>query len=230
MICPQCGKEIADGKRFCTECGAKMPEIPAEVTEEVFNGEVSEEPAGDVAPEAYFGTEHTPRASEVTAEPIDEAEVTAEPECEAADEAFFAGEAEPAREDVTQEPAEEAVPAPIPATGTGNNKEHPLVPPATGKYALEKPIGIFRWTCIDILMHLPLVRFVMCIVWSFTGVRPSLKNFARARLLWNVIVMIACVALIILVRFAIVNHGEEVGNLLTYFYGLIRDSLNAVGA
>ncbi|WP_459538077.1 zinc ribbon domain-containing protein [Methanobrevibacter sp.] len=42
VICPDCGKEVKEAK-FCSNCGALLPEI-----EEVVEAEVVEEPAGEV--------------------------------------------------------------------------------------------------------------------------------------------------------------------------------------
>ena len=34
MICPSCGKEIADGKKFCKYCGAKIAAAEGEIDDE----------------------------------------------------------------------------------------------------------------------------------------------------------------------------------------------------
>lgn len=233
MICPQCGHAVADGKRFCPECGTKLPEVVTAPKMPV---------AGEPAAAVEAPVEETP-AIEEAPEAGEFFSVTEESEADTAPEAVFESEQEPCPEDVTPEPeeteepaeaaagtdapAETAAPAAVPApiAPADEKKAHPLVPPATGKYATEKPIGILRWSGIDILFHLPVVRFVMTIVWSFTNVRPSLKNFARARLLWNIIVLIALMVLVILVRTAAVNHSEALKDLFRFFSEAFNDML-----
>lgn len=98
MFCTNCGKELAEGAAFCTQCGAPVaaPSAPSQTDEQVAvaTGETAE-----VAPEA---------------EPVPEPEPAPEPVPEPA--AAPAPEAEPAPEPAAEtKPVPTAVPEPAPA-------------------------------------------------------------------------------------------------------------------
>ena len=46
MKCPKCGKEVADGSKFCDACGAPMEAAPAPA-EEAAPAETAEAPAAE---------------------------------------------------------------------------------------------------------------------------------------------------------------------------------------
>lgn len=62
-ICPNCGKYVQEGQRFCPACGTKQPEPPEEAPEEETPAE--EETAGEVVEEAA-AEEAAPAETEVT--------------------------------------------------------------------------------------------------------------------------------------------------------------------
>ena len=62
-ICPNCGKYVQEGQRFCPACGTKQPEPPEEAPEEEAPAE--EEAAGEVVEETA-AEEAAPTETEVT--------------------------------------------------------------------------------------------------------------------------------------------------------------------
>ena len=64
-------------------------------------------------------------------------------------------------------------------------------PPQTGEYAV---IGTGNWLGALILISIPIIGFIICIIWAFGGGNLNRRNFARAYL----ILMVFGVVLIIL--------------------------------
>lgn len=109
VLCPCCNMEVAEGERFCSNCGNKMPEVlDADETDEdaiiVDAVDVTEEAAeGSAEPEQESTAEETMEAGEERLEEAAEAvEKTAEEVAEAAEESVEATEE-------TAEVVEEAV-------------------------------------------------------------------------------------------------------------------------
>ncbi len=61
-----------------------------------------------------------------------------------------------------------------------------------------KPVGMWEWILTFIISSLPIVGFIMIIVWAFgDNTKPSKKNWARAVLLFGIIVFVLYIAIFI---------------------------------
>lgn len=60
------------------------------------------------------------------------------------------------------------------------------------------PITVGGWFGIMLLSSVPLVNFILAIVWAANkGTRVSLRNYGRAMLIWIAIVIVLCVILLL---------------------------------
>lgn len=61
------------------------------------------------------------------------------------------------------------------------------------------PVSMGEWILNLIVLNVPIVGFIMTFVWGFgTSAKPSLRNFARAMLIFKVILFVLVVLLFIL--------------------------------
>lgn len=83
-----------------------------------------------------------------------------------------------------------------PVQPTSYAYQPPMMPQATG----EKPVSLGKWMGIMALEYfLGFVHLIMMFVWGFSsGTEESLKNYARARLIWAAIGVAFVVLLIVL--------------------------------
>ena len=70
----------------------------------------------------------------------------------------------------------------------------PVYPPQNGYgpnqpnfAAGEAPLSVGQWMLTLFLLAIPIVRFIMLLVWAFGDGNRSRKNFCRATLLWALI-------------------------------------------
>lgn len=68
-------------------------------------------------------------------------------------------------------------------------------PPDPKRFA---PLGVGQWFGIFVLLALPIVNFIMTIVWACSARRLTLKNFARALIIGWLVVLVLGIALGIL--------------------------------
>lgn len=174
MTCTQCGAELRDGIRFCTECGA--PATQAAPPPEM--------PVQSVQPELSAQSVQQP----ITAEPAQQQPAYTSP-------------AQPIQQPRAAEPPRRQAPpqqqpayTPPPAYTAPPASD---APPAGSKYELISTGGLIG---IMLLMAIPIIGQILMIVWACGGCRKLQKrNLARAALILAVIALI----LGLLVSFAV---------------------------
>lgn len=90
------------------------------------------------------------------------------------------------------------------------------VPPAyeiSGVDYKDKPISFLNWLATLLLINIPIVGWILLLIWAFgRNVEPSKKNWARAYL---ILVLIA----FIILRLLLYSIGTDFTGLLNYLYG-----------
>ncbi len=218
MICPVCKADVPDGNKFCPTCGASLAAVEA-VSEAV--SEVSDKVEEAAAPveEAVAETSET-ISSEIPNATFDPGEPIAIPKKkEEAPLDIPSVEAPVAPAPIPApiaEPIPEPVAAPIPAPVASPISLTPeTVPSAKSSFSAPAAVpmavderneskamstGTAFWLLL--LFSIPVVGLICSIILSFAGKKcKSRKNFARAVLIWQIIAIIAALALVIVTYF-----------------------------
>ena len=90
--------------------------------------------------------------------------------------------------------AQQQTPAQTPPPPPAANNQQPA-PQA----AVNTVIGTFGWLGILILFSIPIVGFVLCILWAFGGGNLNRRNFARACLILSVIAIALSIVFAVLI-------------------------------
>ena len=163
MKCPNCGNEIREEAKFCTECGTA---IIAEAT----------------APEPALPAEE-PVIEEPQTAPVEAA--TPEPEIE------------PIAEPVEQ-PTEQPAPAPEQSVGAAEPaQEKPAAQPVVTVTATDSRnlLTTGQYFFLTILFRIPFIGLIFLFIWSLGRPRNlSLKRFALATLLFQLVCAVVCLA------------------------------------
>ncbi len=160
--CTQCGAELNDGTRFCTECGAAVP---------------------------------APKAEPVQNRPVTPPKSQPPPQTQPA----------PNNQYIPPQSASQ----PVYQAASGYTAPVSDVPPAGSKYELITTGGFIG---IVLLMCIPLVGFILTIIWACGGCRKLQKrNLARASLIMMVIGLVISLVLGFAVKGIISKVAEEAG-------------------
>ena len=177
MFCSNCGRQLPDSAKFCPDCGQpiKIPGKPI-VTEPEAEPVVEPEPVPVAAPEPVTEPEpvKAPEPEPVKApepEPVKapEPEPVAEPEPEKREQKK--SRYTPA---VVPEQADEPAFEPDP---------EPVVPEEN------RPLGPWAYFGYGLLFSIPVIGFILLIVFSFAGKNVNRKNFARSYWCWVILVI-----------------------------------------
>ena len=225
MICPNCQTNIPDGAKFCTSCGAVIPDAALEEAVSNVNEAASSvsEAAEDI-PQGAQIVDDVPDASFDPGAPI------AVPKKK--EEAPVVPEIAPVESVMPEfpqtEPAPAVAPAPIPAPIPAPLSEPipspvatPSLTPATvpapvvnetsfsisGEDELDKKseqkalsTGTAFW--LMLLFAIPVVGLIASIIASCVGKKcKSRKNFAKAALIWQILAIIIALSLVIVCYF-----------------------------
>ena len=169
MFCENCGNQMPEGSKFCINCGAKIaaPETPdtaqaeSAVTVDVAEAEAA---SGGSAP-----------ASEQ--QPAPQPAPVAQPA------------PQPAPAQPTPQPAPVVQPAPQPAPAAQPVSQpqfqqpvtQPVAPPVARKPEKIEPLPVWKFIGMFILTVIPIIGFIMILVWSFAGsFNRNTRNYARA--------------------------------------------------
>ena len=180
-VCISCGKEIAEGAKFCINCGAPRP--------------VENNPAGEVDKESsglVMGTTELLPSTEPPAAPAIETEFIPKPLFTERDNRVTS-----AYDDIV-----------IPKPAAEQPKPSVEFTPAE---TVEKPGKKSKWDIIttkgyigiNLLLAIPGVGLILAIIWACGGCRKYAKrNYARAALIFMAIGVLLFVAGALVVRFA----------------------------
>ena len=181
MFCENCGSQMADGSKFCIACGAK-----AESKEGVLDG-ASQEVAASVDSSAAVVQEDTSVAVSTAAVPHEAA----------------------SKEESTasQRPAATFVPPVVPQTAPPQSARPVQTQPVYQQQQQEvpqpfnvlnpastKPLPVWKYIGIFILMGIPILNVIMIFVWAFgSSCNVNTRNYAKAILIVAVLFIVLTV-------------------------------------
>ncbi len=193
-VCISCGNEIAENAKFCNNCGAPaVQETTAVETEEIKTEEAAPVIAAAAAPEAApVETEFIPKPLFI------EREEDKKPAYDSVVIPTFTPE--------KQEPA--AVPA-----------EDPEKPKKKSKWGIISTKGYIG---INLLMAIPVIGFILTIIWACGGCRKYAKrNYARAMLIFMAIGIILLIVGALVLRFVFPELIVQVFEMLYPGYTIV---------
>lgn len=196
MFCENCGNPLPEDSKFCLSCGAKVASAEPE-------GQAVQETA--VAADAVQ-VDEAPAADAVvqTAQqtaPVEQVQYEPQPKPAAP-----VAQPKPPQPAPQPEPSRYAPPPPAPQAQTyqqppqAQTYQQPAAPisqPAIAKS--DKPLPTWKFMGIMLLTGMPIVGFIMILVWSFGhSCNKNTKSFARAVLIFWIIGLVLTIAGIII--------------------------------
>ena len=233
--CTECGAQLKDGIKFCTECGAAVPEGKAETA-----------PASETQPQQPQKTEQqNAQPQQIPPQPQQQQQTYVPPQNAAPQQPYAQpqpayaqpqpayAQPQPAYaqpQPVYQQPAY-AQPAPVYA--------QPGQEPAPGPDSRYGLISTWGFIGIMLLLCIPIIGFILMIVWACGGCRKYQKrNLCRAMLIFMAVSLVISLILGFAIK-GLVNSAidtvkdrigeatgteEEAGGLAGLFAGLTGDS------
>lgn len=176
MFCEKCGNQMPDDSKFCLSCGA--PAAGVESTQEAV-----QEAAPIVDTAVNDVTETATEVSSAVKQPA--APAPAQP----------APQPSPVRPTPTQAPQA----APQQAYAQPPQNQYYQQPSANEKPEKVAPLKTWKFIGMFILTGIPLIGFIMILVWSFSSsFNKNTKSFARAILiLWIIGLVLSIIGIII---------------------------------
>lgn len=228
MYCKHCGAYLPDGAAACSACGCLLtpppaPEAPAAGPKEgpaLTTAPSEPEASGIPAPQLPESP-----APEVPGDGLTDGPVPARQAPAPEGPAFEA----PAAPPPVSGPVPGSVPPPRyqvpayarPAAGpetagpvNGAPRPAPITPPPgscppPSDASLSPTVGVWEWLWSSIVASIPIVGFIVLLVWAFkSSTKPSKRNWARSYLIFFLIV---AVVYILLIGAAIVIHAMFAG-------------------
>lgn len=189
MFCENCGNFLPEDAKFCHNCGAKVSVAGTESQTAQEAAASADTVQVDAAPAADTVIQTEQQA--VPAEPTGY-EPQPEPVAPAAQPspAYPAPQPEPVRYAPPQ-PAPQAPTYQQPAQAQTQAYQQPAVPKSQSAPAIaksERPLPVWKFMGIMLLTGIPIIGFIMILVWSFgNSCNKNTKNFARAVLIFGII-------------------------------------------
>lgn len=205
-VCPFCGAATGEGS-FCPECGARIDGVAAET--QALN-EDKKQPD-----EASALKENEMNESEASGP--DAGDTASAGAAGAAGTGTVDSHSEDQRSENTDGKAEESsFKGPSGQDGAAANVHSMGIADAAVCYTDPLAGGIVstaQWFGIMLLLAIPVVNFIMLIVWAACARRKSLSNFAKASLIWVLVVFIisflAVATLFVLVALGVIVIPEQ---------------------
>ncbi|MEG1069644.1 MAG: zinc-ribbon domain-containing protein [Ruthenibacterium sp.] len=220
-LCSICGAQAQDTDTFCSACGSQLeptvlnaPEAPENPISAVAQTEAAAEPKTDDLEENSASDADKMNMPEAP-HPLNQS--CAHAQADVTPDGTQQATAEPKTDDLEENSASDAekmnmpkVPHPLyqsraHAQADGTQQTPPgsqngaYVPPTYRAPHNDDPVTMGEWMLDLIVLNIPLLGFIMTFVWGFgTSAKPSLRNFARAMLVFKVILFILTVLLIVL--------------------------------
>ena len=219
--CTECGAQLKDGIKFCTECGTAVPEGKAETA-----------PASETKPQQPQKTEQqNAQPQQIPPQPQQQQQTYVPPQNAAPQQPYAQPQPAYAQpQPVYQQPAY-AQPAPVYA--------QPGQEPAPGPDSRYGLISTWGFIGIMLLLCIPIIGFILMIVWACGGCRKYQKrNLCRAMLIFMAVSLVISLILGFAIK-GLVNSAidtvkdqigestgteEDAGGLAGLFAGLTGDS------
>ena len=194
--CPACGAELPLEARHCTECGARLEEAAAPIPEDA----AAKAEAAAAEASAVFGTPSFAQPS-----PSQLGMTVEEPADEKPEPAY----APPAAPAYAAPAAAAAAAAAAPAYAPETRPEYPPVRPSEtadpdrpGRKSRYAPMTSVGMALEILLMSIPVVGFILMILWSCGVCRKiARRNLARAYLILLIFALVLLIAGALLARF-----------------------------
>ena len=201
ITCNKCGAGLADGIRFCTECGNKIEEA-ATPAEAAVTEEVTEEPVSAQAePEAPVGMKEV----EAPATPAPAPQPAPQPQPVYQQPVY---QQQTYQQPVYQQPVYQQPVQPQPVQQAPKTDAKP-----EGKYALISTGGFIG---ITLLMCIPLLGQLLLIIWALGGCKKKQKTYYARACLIMIIISLVLGALI----------GFAAKKLVSNFINNVKEELN----
>jgi len=199
MFCENCGKQLPEGAKFCLNCGAKVEAAAAANTaqeESAVAADVAENEAVNSAV-AGAGSETAQASGQQAAQAEMPQAAPVQPE--------------PEKRPPQAAPAQQSPqPKPVQPSYQPQGQKPPVA--QTDMYAAPKkvektePLSFWKFFGMLILQWIPIIGFIMILVWSFgSSFNRNTKNYARAVLVLGIISFTLIVAGFI-VNFAVIEQ------------------------
>jgi len=185
MFCEKCGTQMPDDSKFCLSCGAPTG-----------NAEAGQEAAAAVDAVADTATETVEQVNPPI-EPAAPSQPTPQPAAQPAPQPTPQPTAQAAQQQAYVRPAPQAAPQQAPAQPMPNQYYQQPVPPQ--RQEKTAPLKTWKFIGMFIITGIPLIGFIMILVWSFSNAfNRNTKSFARAILILWIIGLILSIAFVII--------------------------------